>query len=253
MFEFSDKYIQALLDGIMDGSITEYELPESLYYAIANYLKKGLYKGFGSELADLHIGDKDYELLAELRENIYMFSAAKTYQEVKDLSEHLVDEDGNVRTVQEFNKIGRERFALWNDDYGTSEYNTALAQGTMAVKWNQIEADRDVLPNLTYSTTEVACPICSELDGTTLPIDDPFWDTFYPPNHYNCMCVVLQQGDDAELTTTPPDTSDEMQDVFKANVGKEKVVFNEEHPYFSTAPKDLGKNNFGLPIPEDDE
>lgn len=28
-------------------------------------------------------------------------------------------------------------------------------------------------------------------DGVTLPKDDPFWDTAYPPNGFNCRCQVI--------------------------------------------------------------
>jgi hypothetical protein len=61
---------------------------------------------------------------------------------------------------------------------------------------------------------------------------------------------------------TPDDEKDElinnakevMDPVFQMNAGKDRVVFNENHPYFSVAKGDKGfaKENFGLPIPETD-
>ena len=35
--------------------------------------------------------------------------------------------------------------------------------------------------------------LCSELDGTLLPADDPWWDTHHPPVHYNCRSAVRSQ------------------------------------------------------------
>lgn len=250
MFEYSDRYIADLIDGIYSGKYTTLDLPSSLYFAIAQYLKKGLYKGFGGDINDF--SGKDLDLIKELRDNIYMFSAAKTYNEVRDMSELLTDGD-NVRPFNEFKAEAMKIYGQYNEDWLKAEYNTAIASGTMAKQWSVIESTKDVLPNLRYSTTEVACPICTELDGTVAPVDDDFWNTFYPPNHYNCMCIVLQEDSDVAVTEDKPDTSDEMDDVFKMNVGKEKVVFSDEHPYFTTAPKDLGENNFGLPIPDTDE
>lgn len=177
--QYTDKQIADLIDGIHSGKYTTTELPESLYYAIANYLKKGLDVGFG-------VGDKDEELLKELQDNIYMFSAAKTYNEVRDMSELLTDGD-SVRPFNEFKSEAMKIYGQYNEDWLKAEYNTAVASGTMAKQWSVIESTKDVLPNLRYSTTEVACPICTELDGTVAPVDDDFWNTFYPPNHYNCF------------------------------------------------------------------
>lgn len=249
--KYTNEQVKKFLDGVYNGTIAVDELPLDLYTAIANYLKEGVYKGFVHNSLSDFVGTKDYALVVELRENIYMFSAAKTYQQTKDISSLLLDGD-RVRSREEFNKLGRETFDTWNNDWGKSEYNTAIASASMANKWQDIEANKDILPYLRYSTIGDACDICAPLNGMIAPVDDKRWSTVYPPNHFNCFCVVLQEESGR---TTPKSVSDEsashMSDVFKMNSGKDKVIFSDDHPYFQVAPKDkdYAANNFNLPIP----
>ena len=258
-FKYSDDQIKDLLDGIYAGSITEHDLPEDLYYAIADYLKSGLYSGFGGTLTDF--AGKDLELLQELRENIYMFSAAKTYQETKDIRDMMFNSDGDLVSNREFNQLGAQAFDQWNNDWGRTEYNTARAQAQTAGQWNEIQSSKDILPFLTYSTIGDACAICAPLDGFTAHVDDPVWDSIMPVNHFNCECIVTQE--DEEAIPTPTDEKEsiynqvtgEMSDEFKMNSGKDGYIFSPEHPYFEVAPKDreYAANNFNLPIPSIEE
>ena len=160
MFKFADQYIAALIQGIFDGSITEYELPENLYYAIADYLKAGVYKGFGTDFTKLtkqineeiltKFSEGDLELLTELRTNVYMFSGAKTYQQVKEMTEKLIGEDGKIIPFGEFKEAASEIFDTYNVDYLKSEYDTAIAGAQEAVKWESIEKNKDILPLVIY-------------------------------------------------------------------------------------------------------
>lgn len=234
--------------GIYAGTITETALPEDLYFAIAEYLKQAIYEGFGGGLSDFRVDSVDYGMVSDLRDNIYMFSAAKTYNEVRDMSILA----GSVPDYQTFRKEVMSIYEQYNLDWLKSEYNTAVASADMANKWLKIEKDADVLPMLRYDTTEVACPICAPLNGTVRPIGDAFWSTYYPPNHFNCMCVALQEPADTKITQIVPSTETEMQDIFKMNVGQSRIIFLPEHPYFTSVPKELGLNNFGLEIPEND-
>lgn len=263
MFDFSDKYIKALLQGVYDGDITEYDLPENLYYAIANYLKKGTYEGFGvTGLDDLSLDTMDLDLLTELRENIYMFSAAKTFQQVSEMRDALTFED-TIRPFSEFKEIATQIFNTYNEVYLKTEYNTAVGQAQNASKWNRIEKDKDVLPLLKYSAVEDAntSDICAPLDGICLPVDDPFWYEFMPLNHFNCRCMVEQIAEGEEKVSGKGDVEaasetagDDMQDMFKMNAGKDRVIFSDEHPYFDVSKGDKGfaRENFGLDIPEED-
>lgn len=50
--------------------------------------------------------------------------------------------------------------------------------------------------------------LCDQLNGTVLPADDPWWDTRYPPNHFNCRAGVRtltrQAAQRRGVTASPP-------------------------------------------------
>jgi len=255
---FTDSEIEDLLKGIFAGDITKENLPVDLYQSIAEFLEKGLLKGAGGPVTSFD--GKDLDLIQELRTNIYMFSAAKTYQEVRTMTDLLYNEDDKVKPFDEFFEDARAIYNNYNVNYAQTEYNTAVASGQMGIRWNQIEADKEILPLLKMTVVEDAqtTEICEPLDGITLPVNDPFWDEFYPPNHWNCRSTVLQLDEGeisskAEVDKAKEHADEDMQDVFKMNVGKDEIVFSPDHPYFKVPreDKELAKRNFDLPMPEE--
>jgi len=186
--EYTDKQIEQLIEGIFSGAITEYNLPKSLYFAISDYLEKALTKG-AMELG-IEFGGKPLELIAELRENIYMFSGAKTYQQVKEMTSLLVNDEG-IRGFNDFKREALKVYEQYNVNWLNTEYNTAIGQAQSALRWQQIEEQADVLPMLKYSAIIDAntSDICKPLDGITLPVGDPFWNVHSPLNHFNCFKV----------------------------------------------------------------
>ena len=257
-FKYSNDQLKDLINGISDGSITEYNIPEDLYFAISDYLLSGVYKGFGGTLADF--SGKDLELLNELRENTYMFSAAKSFQELSQMRDLMFNAEGELKIGREFAKDAAQTFENFNTNYGLTERNTCIAQAQSASKWNEIQRNKDLLPYLTYQTIGegLGCEICAPLDGLTALVDDDIWNSIYAPNHFNCECIVIQ--DEAENVNETPEeekndivdgAEDKMSDVFKMNSGKDGYIFKEDHPYFqiSEKDKDYAKNNFNMPIP----
>lgn len=255
--KYSPEQIQELLDGIYSGQITEYKIPKGLYEAIGNYLQEGLFKGFGKNF-ETAAGD-DLELLNELNENIWMFSAAKSFQELKDIRSLMFDPiTKKLVGAREFNALGSKAYDNWNNNWGRSEYETAVGQGQMAVYWNDIEKNKDILPVLVYDTKGNPCPDCKPYEGFSAKVDDPIWKWLYPLMHFNCGCTVRQETDshplsDSEFRDKVNNLKSTVPEVFQMNAGKDKYVFNpESHPYFHVEKKDISfaSQNFDLPLPE---
>lgn len=256
-----------IIQSVWSGLINPHHLPREMYYNTANYLKGNLYKGFGSTLKTVEFGTPNAKLLNELRTNIYVFSAAKTFQQVeameklKETSRALAE----TNNFKDFKEKAGHIYDDYNETYLRAEYITAEFSARNAAKWNDIQANKELFPLLRYSAVmdDHTCEICAPLDQTVLPVDDPFWNEFMPPNHFMCKCLTEQlDEDDAKVSEDTNElaesTRDKMDDVFLMNSGKDGVIFKDEgpdkHPYFDVEPKyqRLAENNFNLPIPDND-
>lgn len=255
---YTNKQIEDLLAGIYSGETDVENLPEDLYLAIAKYLEKGLYDGFGGTISEFKLGGIDYELLDELRNNTYLFSGAKTYQQVREMSSIIADSEN----FSDFKEQALEIYDQYNVNWLQAEYNTAIGQASQARQWNEIEKNKETFPYLKYSAVidDRTSDICLPLDGVILPVDDPLWDDYTPLNHFNCRCTLEQVDSFEEPNITPQEDVDNIKegldesvnDIFKMNAGKDGYIFSDEHPYFDVASKDkeLAKRNFDLPLPK---
>lgn len=246
----SEKEIDAVLKGIHNGTITTASLPKNVYDEIRKRLTEGTEEGFGSTLGSLNEGTSEFKTLASLQDNTTFFSAAKTFQQVNDMQFLRLDEDGFLRSFNEFKKDSRGVFDTYNQDWLETEFNTSISQSQSAAQWQEIQAQKEALPLLQYQTAsdERVRDEHAAWDNIIRPVDDPFWDTHNVPNGYNCRCQIIQlsSGKVSSLKGVPKNSAT----LFSDNVGKTAQVFKEEgkdkHPYFE-APQKLKDKNFGLP------
>jgi hypothetical protein len=247
--KFNSGKVERLLKQIHEGRISEKNLPENLYEQIAEYLKHALYSGFGSD------NFQDDGLLSDLRDNVYLFSAAKTYQFTSACVQQLYTDDGERKPFSQFYEEGKVLYGQYQENYAAAEYITVFGQAQMAKQWQTIEANKAILPMLTFSTNGMPCPECAPFEGLTAPVDDPIWDTCTPLLHFRCQCILIP-SDDAEawdqeaIDKLPIDT---IPDDFQNNPGKTGEIFTKDNPYFEDVPKELAADNFGLEVPEEDE
>ena len=72
-------------------------------------------------------------------------------------------------------------------------YDTNLRVAYSAGQWERIIRNKATHPYLRYVTRRDERVRASHAawDNLTLPVDDPFWNTHYPPNGWRCRCRVV--------------------------------------------------------------
>jgi SPP1 gp7 family putative phage head morphogenesis protein len=244
---FDENDFNRFTNDVWIGAVNNQVLPEGIYLKTAKYLRDGI------DLAPV----VDEVLTADLTNNIYIFSGAKTYQQTRTMTAMLADPELKSNFYK-FKEAVKPMFKLYNEDYLQAEYQTAKASARMASDWKRIEADADVLPLLQYQTVGDGRvrPTHQALDNIIRPINDPFWKQYYPPNGWRCRCTVIQlsEGELSDMSNfTPPD---DVPPLFRMNSGIDGYVFKErgkdKHPYFDIAKgdKEAAKKNWNLPIPQ---
>ncbi|WP_085473264.1 minor capsid protein [Sphingobacterium psychroaquaticum] len=220
--------------------------------------KKALEKGFdpvlvqayGEELSDAI--DKGYTIsedfttedqrkIHSLKKNVWQFSTAKTYAQLRQMSDALVKPDGTMRTFEEF-RIQTTIITGEQLRHLKTEYQTAVAGAQMASKWEEIQRMKEAYPLLEFIAVEDehTTALCRSLDGVIRPVDDSFWMQFYPPNHYNCRSTVKQHRK-GEITPDDKILKPSIPDIFKVNLGERGLAFPEDHAYFEGVPAEIIK------------
>lgn len=188
--------------------------------------------------------DVPVELRTYLQENTFIFSGFKTYHELKEASALLQDDKGGFKSFEVFKRDITGIDNNYNKNYLNAEYKFAVQSSQMAVKWHEFEKDGDryLLQYRTASDDKVR-PEHAVLNGTTLPIDDPFWNSYLPPLDWGCRCTTVQVSRNKYPVSNSQEacaageraTSLPKQKIFRFNPGKDKVVFPPKHPYFKLA------------------
>lgn len=213
---------------------------DTLLRQTAKQLLNGVEKGFNGNILSFNFSSPDFEALAKLTENVYHFSAAKNYHELKDLS--LAIRDGNkIRSFEEFEAKAKEITNKYNVSWLRSEYNQALSSAQASARWNDFTKNKDTMPYLQYqavmdsNTREEH----AALHGVIRRVDDKFWDTYMPPNGWGCRCEAIQLP--GSFYTETPDKDIDFPTVptmFRINFGKQSLAFPSTHPYFKRLPED---------------
>lgn len=252
--EWDNATVADVVNGVYAGRYTEENLPESVYNRIAKELTDGMDRGILAVGSDADTFDEDF--IRSLSNNAFQFSGAKTFQQVREMSDFIVDNQGRRVPFSEYEAIANEIFDTYNRTWLRTEIAQAENSATMASKWQEFEADKEFLPKLRYDTVgdERVRASHRPLDGIVRPVDDPYWDTYYPPNGWNCRCDVSQLDEEVRSSMLGNIDFPEVPPSMQINVGKQKVLFGPEHPYFIVAPQfeELKDNNFNLPIPPND-
>lgn len=200
-----------------------------------------------------------------LERSNWVFSGMKTFHELNEAFPSLIDERGERKTFDRFYDDVRKIHETYNRNYLRAEYNFVTQSAEMASRWERFSEDGDRY-NLQYRTAgdDRVRPEHAAMEGITLPIDDPFWEAYYPPNGWNCRCSAVQVRK-SKHPTTPSDeaialgemaTQKDTKGMFRFNPGKERKSVPDYNPYTIRRCRDCniakGKIKLAKFIPENE-
>ena len=175
-----------------------------------------------------------------LQRSNYIFSGFKAFHELNEAFPSLIDSDGNRKPFEQFYNDVLKIDSSYNKNYLRAEYNFIQSSAQMAAKWEQFseDGDRYYLQYRTVGDGKVR-PEHAALNRVTLPIDDKFWEQYFPPNGWNCRCTVVQVRKSKQPPTPHEEamalgeeaTGKDTKGMFHFNPGKEERTVPKYNPY----------------------
>lgn len=214
-----------LVKDIYDQKVKAGNLDADTWRATTSEYWKAIKDGWGS--APQYFS-KAQQAILELRSNVNVYAAFKNHANIIELTHALTGKDGKQVGFSEFKKQASVINEKYNVNWLQAEYNYATAASKAAAQW---EGFMELGGKLEYHTigdgrVREAHRV---LNGTILPIDHPFWKTYYPPNGWNCRCYVRHRPEDTD--TVPPTSIPTVAEMFKNNVGVTGKIFDQSHPF----------------------
>jgi len=200
-------------------------------------LRQALSEGYGNITSEF--GTPDADMLRHLHRNVYQFSVAKNYSQMRALTDALLDDEGRVRPFSDLQVEALKIDRKYNVDYLRAEYDTAVGAAEMASEWASLERQGGN-PMLRYVTAgdERVRESHRALNGLQRPMNDPIWNDIYPPNGWRCRCTVTVVSGAAT-----PDSQirlpKDIPPIFRTNLAKTGLLFPNGHPYFNGVPSSL--------------
>lgn len=195
---------------------------------------ENLRKAVGGVLDSDNYGDKFWEMQQEMQANVSRFAAYKAHQATQEILEYVDSDDYETKAKQIINRYNR---------YQVAEYNTAVARSRTALQWVEFTEDdlkNQMYPNLKWLPSSSADPREEHrlFYGLVLPKNDPFWNSNYPGNLWNCKC-------DWEETDEPAFTGEvayvKPHNGLGGNPAKDKIIFTDDASYVKNAGKETDK------------
>ncbi len=232
-FNLDADTVVAALKRIYRREIDPYgEIDEGLFREIWGILNQAADTGFAGKLSR-----RESDFIEAIRYNNAIFSAFKVHRLQGDIGAQLLDEDGKLKSFQQWRSDVEGIVSHHTEVWLQTEYDTAIKRADLAAEWMQFEREADILPNLRWLESISIEPRESHkvFWGLVLPISHPFWASHRPGDEWGCKCG-LEATDDPVSTRIPGEGKwIDPPAGLKGNPAQTHKIFSDDHPYIANA------------------
>lgn len=134
-----------------------------------------------------------YDLLETIRGSIHdAWAKGVPLDQWRDRLIPELQEKGWWGTVKDASLTGTSDAVVVNPRRLENIFVTNFRMASAAAQWKRIQAGKAYMPFLRYRTIgdEHVRFSHARLNNIVLPVDHPFWKTYFPPNDWGCRCHV---------------------------------------------------------------
>lgn len=157
-----------------------------------------------------------YEMIGENHAHAFTVAGAMKEDLLNDFYQMVEKAISEGTTLEEFRKGFDTAVEKHGWSYNGSRnwrsrliYNTNVQTSYQAGRYKQLQEVKEIAPYWEYRSHRDGRvrPQHRQWDGLILSADDPWWDTHYPPNGWNCRCRVWPRTKQnlANVGKTTPD------------------------------------------------
>lgn len=231
--------LEGFLHKVYEGFDTSSDIEPTAWREVLRIMNEASVEGIIESGYTTH----EESFLENIRHSNEVFSAFKVHSMGVKMAERLHDEQGHLRSFEEWKASVRGIASHQVGSWLRTEYDTAVLRAHQASDWQEFERNRDILPNLRWMPTTSPSPDTLHESfwarALTLPIDDPFWMKNHPGNRWNCKCSLEATDDPAtvEEWRSDKEVNKETAQAGLENNPRDGRIFSDKHPYF---PKSCG-------------
>ena len=195
-FTFDSKIIEQALRNIRSRKVnTRRQIDPGLFSEVNRIMQQAVTEGYEDP-------DGDSGFVRQIRNNTEVFAAFKAHRMGRDMASQLLDENGQVKSFQQFRKDTEGIVDHHVNAWLRAEYDTAVKRAHKAEEMRQFMDEADVFPNIEWlpSTAvhrrEAHIPFYHHI----WPVDDPFWDAHKPGDEWGCSADGLPRTNPSPTT-----------------------------------------------------
>ena len=113
---FTEQEIEFYLLLVYYGNVNKNILSHEYHAKITAAFERALYQGYGGDLVTFPFNSLQWENIRDLRKSLYVFSAAKQYSQVREMSS-LINLNGERSEYKLFREKAIEVFDTYNKNY----------------------------------------------------------------------------------------------------------------------------------------